>query len=171
MRKRFLTLLTIAGVASCQPTVAREQPAGGTTTIVTDSSQYTVRRVDGMYRATIGYAYTNRTGDVVSMNYCRSPTPPTLEKNVGGRWVRAYAAVTLMCLTHPPFRIAAGDTYRGTLGLAAAPRGSNAAPQLEVDSVPGTYRLRWTLRAGSEPDAPGAGVVEAISNEFRLTQG
>ena len=156
----------VAAVGACRPTVARDQPSG--TALVTDSTQYGVRIADGMYRAAIGYTYTNRTGDAVSMNYCRTPTPPILEKSVGGTWVRAYAAVVLMCLSHPPFRIAAGDTYRGTLDLAAAPRGSNTAPTLDVDSVPGTYRLRWTLRAGNDPDAPGAPSVEAVSNEFRL---
>jgi hypothetical protein len=75
-----------------------------------------------------------------------------------------------MCLTIPHFRIAAGATYRGTLHFAAAPPGRNMAPVLEVESIPGTYRLRWALRAGSDPEAPGAPVVEAISNEFRLVE-
>ncbi len=56
----------VVAVGACRPTVAREQPAA--TAIVTDSTQYTVRMMDGMYRASIGYVYTNRTGDAVSMN-------------------------------------------------------------------------------------------------------
>ena len=114
--------------------------------------------------------YTNRSGDAVSATHCHTPPPPTLEKRVGEEWVRAYSPVMLMCLTIPHFRIAAGATYRGTLHFAAAPRGRNMAPALEVESIPGTYRLRWGLRAGNDPEARDAPMVEAISNEFRLVE-
>jgi hypothetical protein len=167
MRPLLLAAI-VAALGACSAATPRQgQPR---VTLVTDSTQYTVRLVDGMYRARIGYTYTNRSGDAVSTNHCHTPPPPILEKRVGDGWVRAYSAVMLMCLTIPPFRIAAGETYRGTLDLAVAPRGVNAAPALEVDAIPGTYRLRWALRAGNDPDARDAPTVEAISNEFRLIE-
>ncbi|MFN2564963.1 MAG: hypothetical protein ABR499_08140 [Gemmatimonadaceae bacterium] len=181
---RTLLVAIVAAVAACgapttrqpqqQPQEQREPPAPPAppapiaATLVTDSAQYTVRFVNGMYRARIGYRYTNQSGDAVSVAYCRTPPPPLLEKKVGGEWVQAYSAVVLLCRSIPDFRIPAGGTYRGALDLAAAPRGRNEVPILEVDSVPGTYRLRWELRAGNDPDV-GA-VVEAISNEFRLVE-
>jgi lysophospholipase L1-like esterase len=122
-----------------------------------------------MYRATIGYTYTNRSGDAVSASYCGTPPPPVLEKNVAGKWVRAYDDVRLLCRSFPDFRIPAGTTYRSAVHMAVAPRGRNRIPYLEVDSIPGTYRLRWPLRAGNDPDV-GA-ILEAISNEFRLVEG
>lgn len=167
MRQLMLAAI-VAAVSNCRPVVA-PQPQPGVT-LASDSSQYTVRFVDGMYRATIGYVYTNRSGDAVSATHCHSPPPPLLEKRVGGQWVRAYDPVMLMCLTIPHFRVPRNATYRGTLYFAAAQRGRNMAPTLEVESIPGTYRLRWGLRAGDDPEARGASIVEAISNEFRLIE-
>jgi hypothetical protein len=165
-------ILLLAGVVAaagvCRRPLTSEQQAR--MTLVTDSAQYTVRLVDGMYRTTIGYVYTNRSGNAVSAVHCHTPPPPVLEKKVGEGWVRAYNPVMLMCLTIPHFRIAAGATYRSALHFAAAPPGRNMAPVLEVESIPGTYRLRWPLRAGNDPEAPGAPIVEAISNEFRLVE-
>jgi hypothetical protein len=158
----------VAAAGDCRPLPAPDRQARAT--LVTDSTEYTVRLVDGMYRTMIGYTYTNNSGDAVSATHCQAPPPPVLEKRVGEAWVRAYDPVMLMCLTIPHFRIAAGSTYRGTLHVAAAPPGRNVAPVFEVESIPGTYRLRWTLRAGNDPEAPGAAVVEAISNEFRLIE-
>ena len=158
----------VIGACVALPAPSAQQPPAAT--LVTDSTEYSVRFEGGFYRATIGYRYTNRSGHAVSANYCRTPPPPVLEKKVGAAWVRAYSPIMLMCLSHPPFRIAVGETYRGVLALDAAPRGRNAAPTFDVESVPGTYRLRWRLVAGSDPDAKDAPAVEAVSNEFRLVE-
>jgi hypothetical protein len=172
---RPILLAAIIGAAAILTAASRCRPATppesqARVTLATDSSQYTVRLVDGMYRAAIGYVYNNRSGDAVSATHCRTPPPPVLEKKVGEQWVRAYSPIMLMCLSIPHFRIARGATYRGTLDFAAAPRGRNMAPTLEVESIPGIYRLRWALRAGEDPEARDAPVVEAISNEFRLIE-
>jgi hypothetical protein len=165
---RTLLLAAVVVVSDCRPLPAPDRQTQAT--LATDSREYAVRFETGMYRATIGYTYTNRSGDAVSATHCHTPPPPVLEKKVGEEWVRAYSPVQLMCLSIPHFRIAAGATYRGTLDFAAAPPGRNMAPVLEVESIPGTYRLRWALRAGEDPEARGAPVVEAISNEFRLVE-
>jgi acyl-CoA thioesterase I len=164
--RAFHLAVIVAAAVACNPAVAGGQAR---VTLVTDSAQYTVRFVDDMYRATIGYAYTNRSGDAVSASYCRTPPPPVLEKNVAGNWVPAYHGVRLRCRSIPDFRIPAATTYRSAVHMAVAPRGRDRMPSLRVDSIPGTYRLRWALRAGSDPDV-GA-IVEAISNEFRLVEG
>jgi hypothetical protein len=164
----LLALLAMASAAGCHTAGARGgQP---TAALVTDSTRYTVGRANGFYRATIGYVYTNRSSTVVSTNYCQTPGPPLLEKNVEGHWVRAYNPIVLSCLAIPPFRIPAGASYRGALHFAAAQRGRNMVPMLEVDSVPGIYRLRWVLHTGPDPDASAAALVEAISNDFRFVQ-
>src|SRR5687767_12758871 len=131
MSRVLLFAAIVATVGVCRPAAA---PEGQAATLATDSEQYTVRFVDGMHRATIGYVYTNRSADAVSATHCHTPPPPTLEKRVGEEWVRAYNPVMLMCLTIPHFRIAAGATYRGALHFDAAPRGRNRMPTLEVES-------------------------------------
>jgi hypothetical protein len=166
-RALVLFAAIVAATGDCRPLPAPDQQRA---TLATDSTEYTVRFESGWYRTVIGYTYTNGTGDAVSATHCHTPPPPALEKRVGEEWVRAYSPVQLLCLSIPHFRIAAGATYRGTLHFAAAPPGRNMGPVLEVESIPGTYRLRWALRAGSDPEAPGAAVVEAISNEFRLIE-
>jgi hypothetical protein len=150
----LLTVLAMTSIAGCRTGAARgRQP---TVTLVTDSTRYTIRQANGFYVATIGFVQT--------------PGPPLLEKNVDGRWVRAYDPVVLACLTIPPFRIPAGASYRGTLHFDVAQRGRNAFPTLEVDSIPGIYRLRWALHEGPDPDADNTTLAEAISNEFRFVQ-
>jgi hypothetical protein len=134
----------------------------------TDSAQYHVRYTDPWYSATIGYVFRNGGHTAVSSNYCRTPPPPILEKDMGGgHWVRAYDQIVLLCKTIPPFRVAAGRTYRGTLHVAVARPDAHMGPSLEVDSIPGTYRLRWKLIAGDDPDL-GRPVLEIVSSPFRL---
>ena len=168
MSRALLVAAVVAVAGDCRTSPAPERQAAAT--LATDSAQYAVRFEGGMYRGTIGYVYTNRSGDAVSATHCHTPPPPVLEKKVGEEWVRAYNPVMLACLSIPHFRIAAGTTYRGTLHFAAAPSGRNMAPALEVESIPGTYRLRWGLRAGSDPEARDAPIIEAISNEFRMVE-
>jgi hypothetical protein len=167
MRPIILAAVMCAAGA-CRPELAPEPRPS--VDLVTDSAQYTVRLVNGLYRTTIGYTYTNRSARAVSATHCHAPPPPLLEKKVGEEWVRAYNPILLLCLTIPHFRIAAGATYRGALYVAAGPPGGNAGPALQVTSIPGTYRLRWALRAGDDPEARDAPIVEAISNEFQLIE-
>jgi hypothetical protein len=158
-----VTLVALLGCRSASLD-QREPPA----TLVTDSTEYHAVLANGLYRADIGYRYTNHSRSSVSAVHCHTPPPPALEKNVGQGWVLAYSPVILMCETIPHFRVSAGATYRSTLHLAVAPPSRRMAPVLLVDSLPGTYRLRWALRAGDDPTDRDAPMVEAISNEFDL---
>ena len=122
-----------------------------------------------MYRASIGFRFTNRTGKMLSQNFCRSPTPPELEKQrADGGWSGAYGRVLLMCLTRPPLRIPDGGTYEGKADLLAAQPGHNTLPMFALDTVPGIYRLRWDLVVGSDPDNRAAPVFRPVSPPFRL---
>ena len=168
MRHLTITLAALASAAACHPAGARAALGGEGATLTTDSLEYGVSQAGGLYQAAIGFTYTNRTDTVLSVNYCRVPGPPTLEKRVDGQWVRAYDAVRLLCLAIPPFRLPAGESYHADLRLAVGVPGANVFPQLDVDSIPGVYRLRWALHVGPNPDATDTTMVQAISNEFRL---
>lgn len=134
-----------------------------------DSAQYLVR-VDGpMYLATIGFRFDNNSGRTLSANYCQAPSPPELEKQLAnGDWVFAYSGLALMCRTLPPFRIADGGTYRGTIDLASGRPGTNVMQTFAPDSVPGIYRLRWELRASADPDDRAVPMITAVSPPFKL---
>jgi hypothetical protein len=84
--------------------------------------------------------------------------------------VVAYSPILQLCKSEPPFRVAAGATYWGVLALLVAPKGSSFGPALKVDSIAGTYRLRWALRAAADPDNRSAPLIEAISPSFRLVE-
>lgn len=165
---RITVLLLLCTAGGAGPSAAGERDGPPVASLTTDSTEYAVRLDRGLYRVAIGYAYVNRTGRPVSANYCREPNPPLLEKAVGDRWLLAYDPIELLCKSNTPFRIRAGATYHGTLRVAVAPRGGHVLPELAVDSVPGTYRLRWVLHAGDDPDDWRAALVETHSNRFRL---
>jgi hypothetical protein len=169
-RRKLAGLAILAGVAlGCAHGVARS-PRSEDAALRVDSAEYTVRLVGQMYQATIGFVYTNQTGGPVSQNYCRAPSPPVLEKKLeDGRWVQAYDMIVMLtCKTSPPFRLAAGESYRNTFHMAVAKPGARIEPVFALDSVPGIYRLRWVLRSGPDPDDRRATTVEAISPSFRL---
>ena len=165
-----LPILFLAGIAIGCHGFDASAPEPAAASLRTNATQYTVRHDGFLHRATIGYVYANGTGAAVSANYCHSPSPPLLEKQVGGRWVAAYHAIVQLCLSIPPFVIPAGANYDATLQFLAATPGNHFGPELLVDEVPGTYRLRWVLRAGNNPDDVRAPLVEAISNSFELVE-
>jgi len=119
----------------------------------------------------IGWRFTNPTGVTLSTNYCQQPAPPALQKRVNGQWVVAPddAVAVPLCQAIPPFRLPPNETYRSTRLFRTPGPNVGMDPMTQVDSINGTYRLRWGLRVGPDPDAPGAATIEAVSNEFRLT--
>lgn len=168
--RRWTALVWLTFVAAAchrqQPTVSVLNRG---TMLLADSTRYTVRLVGEMYSVRIGFRFTNRTGGTVSANYCGVPTPPRLEKQMSdGTWRVAYSPIVLLCETMPPFRIPQLGVYQSVLDVRAGRREAKVAPTFDVDSVPGTYRLRWRLAAGPDPNESGVGVVEAISPPFRL---
>ena len=160
-------VLVLGALCACRAHRTDAAPATGVE-LRTDSAKYTVRLDRSVYRVEVGYAFTNRTGKTLSMNVCHLPSPPVLEKEIAaGRWVGAYTRVELMCLTDPPFRVASGTTHRGIVGAAGPPRGAKRFDGWTVDSIPGTYRLTWTLHASADPNDK-AGTITAVSPSFQL---
>ena len=136
--------------------------------MTTDATLYVVETNAGWYQTKIGFVYENHTDRSVSQNYCRTPGPPVVEKYESGKWTAAYIPIVLLCLTMPPFVIAADSSYTAILDFTAAPPNTHKGPELRVAAIPGIYRLRWAMRAGSDPNAEDAPMVDAVSNQFRL---
>lgn len=166
-RAAFATFLTVSSslIVGC----ATFDPTRGplTASLRTDSAEIGVEFRSRAYVAKIGFVYTNTTPGPVSKSRCGEPADPHLEKRVDGRWVEVYRPVYLMCRTTPDFRIESGATHRGVISFTAYEPGQNKYPDLLVDSIGGTYRLRWVLAEGAEA-TESARRVEAISNEFRM---
>jgi len=168
-RRSLTTLIamgTLVYLVGCEMLAPSTRPL--TATLRTDSTEIGAHRSGFYYLANIGFVYTNTTAKPVSMTGCGGPPFPQLEKNVGGKWVVAYYPVYLACLTKPDFMIESGATFRGVLQFMASEPGHNTAPELNVDSIDGFYRLRWDFREGTDATAPGSRSVESISNEFQM---
>jgi len=136
--------------------------------LVTDSTEVTAYHRGSGYVATIGFTFTNNTGRTISRAGCGGPGWPGLEKKVNTRWISAYHPVVLACRTYPDFSWQPGAQIRDALRFVAYERGHNTYPQINVDSIDGTYRLRWSFTEGREAGAKGARNIEAISNEFYM---
>jgi N-acetylglutamate synthase-like GNAT family acetyltransferase len=161
-----LSILLIVFVAACGALSPLKQPL--TASLRADSAEIHVRRSGFTYSANIPFVYTNTTANPVSMAGCGGPYWPALEKKVNDRWVAAYYPNRLLCLIKPDFMIESGKTYRDVLQFAAYEPGHNIGPDLRVDSIDGTYRLRSVFAEGTDATAKDVGSVEAISNEFRM---
>jgi hypothetical protein len=164
----LLLFLQLAAMGACR----RPPPVPPPLTPVfrTDSAVYGVTLRAGYYNTTIRFTYTNPVRTVLSSDGCHGPWPPALEKLVAGEWAVAYHPVLPLCGMEPPFRLAPGATHRAALGVTASPRGSGRIPELRVDSLAGTYRLRWILRVGPHPRDPTEVWVVAVSNSFQLVE-
>ncbi len=118
---RPILCLSIAAPLGGQAASARTSSAAPEFIFRADSALYHVRYGDPTYSTTIGSVFVNRSHTAISSNYCRTPPAPILEKDIGGgHWVRAYGEIALTCKMSPPFRVAAGRTYRGSLHVEAA---------------------------------------------------
>lgn len=164
---RFLTFVAPLAALACHSV---DGPAPLRATLVTDSAQFTVIHQGTFFTGAIGFTLTNSTSNPISRAGCGGPGVPELQKNVDGHWVSAYDQISLACRTLPDFSWDAGAQMRSVLQFSVAERGRNFYPQLNVATIDGTYRLRWTFSAGRVADAAGAQEVEAISNQFRLTE-
>ena len=132
------------------------------------SADHTIHLRGPLHTADIDFQLTNHTGSTLSANSCGAPIPPELQKRrADGSWVFAYNPLVLGCRTEPALRVADGGSYHGTLTLVAG-RDSNISPTLLADSVPGTYRLKWRLRVGPNPDDETAPIFEPVSPPFRF---
>lgn len=164
--ERLVLLLCCLLLGGCQRLAVT--PTQRAAYMKTDSAAFAVKSERFAYVATIGFTYVNHSGSPVSTTRCGKPGPQDLEKRVGSRWVQAYSPASLACLSTPNFVLANDDTYHSTLEFVAFEPGHGIGPALMVDSVDGTYRLRWSLVHGANPEDRSAPRIEAVSNEFRL---
>lgn len=119
-------------------------------------------------RAEISSIYTNATGETVHIVNCEGAFGVSLEKRVGGKWVRAWSNVVPLCLSSP-IVVEPGRTHEHTLRVSAGRSSSNLHPRFEVEEVAGTYRMVWS--GPVHPDGEGGAKLPAekrISNAFVL---
>jgi hypothetical protein len=92
-----------------------------------------------------------------------------LEKKVHDHWIRATGYNNcLLSPAMPMLTLESGQSYRDVFELLASDRGHAGWPELQVDSIEGTYRLRWDFVEGTGASAKDARKVESTSNEFRM---
>ncbi|HEU0078648.1 MAG TPA: hypothetical protein VFQ76_13410 [Longimicrobiaceae bacterium] len=164
--------LAVALLAGCAGLVVPDDTGTGLS-IRTERAEYTVSRSGPYLETTIGLSLTNGTDGPAYLATCHGVHPPHLEKRVGDRWVPAYAAAVPQCLG-PPEVVEPGETFPYSFRVSAVLPGNNDYPSFQVDPVPGTYRLVWTVYRTWEPDGGSPGLGEqfpreaAVSNEFTL---
>jgi hypothetical protein len=121
--------------------------------IRTDRIEYRLHDTGFGLETEIPFTFRNRAGGPVYVQNCGGNAPPMLQKLEDGRWVKAWAAIVLDCLSSP-IVIKGGATYADTLRVFGGHPGNNWYPKFDVPRVPGTYRLLW--------------VGERVSNTFVL---
>lgn len=131
----------------------------------TDSTMYHVRTTEAAHEVTIGATFRNSSTVEVLIPTCHDPHPPELEKLDPDGWVSAYSPAVLLCLGSPE-RIPPGRTYRIDYRVSGS-RLPNSGPRLEVDSIPGTYRLNWHALHTKSGQLPA---THRISNPFQLLE-
>jgi hypothetical protein len=134
----------------------------------TDSALYEVRFNRGLYMATVGFTYRNRSSVVLSRVGCRGPRSPDLEKKVGDRWVLAYGNIYPLCKDVPDFALLPGEASHSAFELGVFATGPHRGPLLMVESIEGVFRLRSEFTVGRDATARDAARRQLLSNEFRL---
>ena len=170
MVRQVAALLLTSGLVSYLGACRTVDLAGRapTASLSTDSTEIGVHKSGSVYLAKIGFTYVNTTSKPVSKAGCGGPPFPQVEKKVNGRWVAAFYAAYLMCLTKPDFMIPSGGSFRNAVQFHAYEPGHHSGPELLVGSIDGIYRLRWDFVEGTDATAKDARKVLATSNEFRM---
>jgi len=173
MRRTTIFLLPLATAVGC--TSAR-MAMGTTEPIQTDAPIYTVAEANGVARVAIRMRYRNSTGQPVYLPSCQGPQPPRLQKQVGDKWVVAFAPNVLACEA-TPIEVPNNTTYEYTFMVVAGMPGTNYLPRFAVSEVPGTYRILWEIFHGAagEPSHPvitrdALPTEQEVSNTFQLVR-
>ena len=158
MRCTTIFLLPFATAVGC--TSAR-MAMGTTEPIQTDSPINTVAESNGVARVAIRMTYRNSTGKPVYLPTCQGPQPPRLQKQIGDKWVVAFAPNVLACEATP----------------IEIPNNTSYLPRFAVSEVPGTYRILWEIFHGAagEPSHPvitrdALPTEQEVSNTFQLVR-
>lgn len=152
-RRRILAILLL-GTTACAPASTTERDDAAMLEgppIRTDEPRYRFEREDDGRELDVEFTYLNRTGRTVHVARCGTEGILfRLEKRVGEAWVTAYEPICPMILV-PPFTVAPGEALEGEIVIVLSP---GAEPQLQVDEVPGTYRLVLSVHGDWRPE-PG----------------
>jgi hypothetical protein len=150
------------------PVVARDQSA----LFQTDSLHYTLRASPAGYQATIGVAFTNKTGRTAYIVNCNGSTSMVLERLVDGRWRSVWSPLIPLCLS-APITVAAGLTYQTRIGVFGGYPESNVFPKFDIPDPTGVYRAVWRDVLSTYQDRLPFGdplpLESRISNRFSLT--
>lgn len=173
-RPRLFAALGILPALACSAATAGS-PSGAP--IETDRTVYTINDSAGIARLTIRMTYRNTTGKDVFLPTCRGPQPPRLQKQVGDRWIVAFAPNVLGC-EEQPILVRDGDSYEYTFRVLAGMPNSRYAPRFAVAEVPGTYRVLWEIFRGTSKEGGGRAIAtkdplpveQEVSNTFRLVE-
>lgn len=175
LHKCILVVLAVLVAGACTGSADPFGPGTalqpGETLLVTDAPAYEIRQ-EGV-RSAVDFDLTYRNGlDVaVAVPACHSPARPMLQKLVGGRWVRAFSSVELMCLT-APLVIPAKRTHHFRYHLRADAHDLERWSEAVDGSLGGTYRLRWWVGIHDRRADTGVGAPlpeeYVVSNSFEL---
>ncbi len=125
--------------------------------------------------STVFFLFTNTCGVYVPPN-CGSWDPwPIFERLTGGNWIPAMSSARVAVGTAEVHPVAAGDSLELSHRLSFPGRSFEFNTGLPIDSIAGTYRLRYLVYGNPGPDARGPRendllpIEDRVSNEFRLT--
>lgn len=138
----------------------------------TEGRQFTIVQHGDHISGTVPYTYENRTGSAIYIPNCNGSFRWSLERLEGGRWVRTWSPIVLLCLSSP-IVIEDGEVLRDTLWIAAGAFGSNTGPQFDRADPSGTYRVvHGAAQSSYNPDGPPFGELLPLeartSNSFEL---
>jgi len=133
----------------------------------TDSTEISVGRGDQSYFARIGFVLVNTTSGPITSGMCL----PNAEKKVVGKkgkekWEAVSWGVVMGC-ERAGFK--QGESYRESLPFWPPNLERYMSPDHWVNTIDGTYRLRWVFVKGTDPVSGGARKIEVVSNEFHMT--
>ena len=168
---RILPHSLILGILLTTGCFAATEPANPPL-LQTDSLVVRLVQEGDLFRTSIPYTFTNRTGGAVYLLNCRGGFGLHLERKDAGGWTLAWSPVLLACLS-PPIVIDEAEVWVDTLHVVAGLPESNVRPRFDIAEPAGTYRIVWNAAFSSyRPDGPPWGRplpwAQRVSNSFQL---
>lgn len=172
LRRGLLLLpLLVAGALAGACDGVTEVERGAEPLVRTDAPTYTwqeTRSGDGL-RVEIPYRYENRTNRTIFLPHCRGGFLVGLVDESGDL---VWSPILLMCASHPPIAIAAGETLHDTLRVFHGLE-PNSYPRMEGDRE-GVFRIDVMAATWSDDGGSSRGEVIPphlrVSNPFELVR-
>jgi len=142
------------------------QPVTTAALMRTDTTEIRVGRSGETYATMIGFVLVNTTAGAISSGMCM----PNVEKSVMRKgkqvWEAASYGVVLGC-DRAGFN--QSEAYRERVLFSAPNLEKYMSPDHWINSIDGTYRLRWSFVEAADGTSGRARRIDAVSNEFHLT--